>query len=571
MGGRFETLYKLNDNLYKNGASIIVSGGVLLKDRETDNIVAQFKFQSISEYKIKALKISIKAYDVSDKILEGIEEYQYLDLNINNGEYFGSNKAIVMPDNVTRSIEIGKILVVFEGRDNSEICGAELLPLETPQSLESVLDGPGLIEQYQIETSTQGKYIPTAIQDLWLCTCGKVNNTNNCTSCRVSKEKVFNAYNPVLLQEHLKVRLDAEEAERERQERIAEISLQEAEQQKRKRRKQIMRITRVTVVVVILLSIIAFAWTKIINPSIQYSKAESYYEKGDYDNAIVIYKELGEYKDSVQKLASAIDLKDKDEAYSSALSLFNDGQYLDALRLFEKVYEYPDVTYYRGKCYFEIESYKKAIELYEEVGNDSDFKNDAEKEILEGYYYLGLEALRNGEFSVAKEFLDKTEYGNSKEALLIIEKIKQENWIGIYRNEEDDSEWMQIVCSVNDDLTYTYEVYRQSSIWEDYSTNLVVEADGTMILVDEFNDYNEENNGGHWIEESTHQFQEDKSVYEDTGGSKGYGGGYSTIRIDLKQQGDDLVMHTKALTSSFEYGAEEEEEESEYSTAYIRQ
>ena len=252
------------------------------------------------------------------------------------------------------------------------------------------------------------------------------------------------------------------------------------------------------------------------------------------------------------------------------MALFSDGQYRNVIDNLETLEGYPDVIYYEAESYFQLENYEQALSLFKEIENNSTLKNEAEKRIQECYYYIGIEALTEGELTEAKGYLQKTEFSNSKEALDLIEKIEKDNWIGIYRSEDDDSHWMQIVCSVNNDLTYTYEVYRQSSLWEYYSTNVAVESDGTMILIDEFNDFNVENNGGHWIDESTHQFQEDKSVY-DAGGSRGYAGGYSTEKIVLRKQGHDLVMDIKALTSSLEYGAEDEEEELEYSTVYLRQ
>lgn len=298
-------------------------------------------------------------------------------------------------------------------------------------------------------------------------------------------------------------------------------------------------------------------WEKLISPAMQYTKAETYFNEEDYTSASAIYKELGEYKDSPQKLQ-----------FSNTMELYNDGDYWEALKEFEVIQDMPDVTYYVGHCYFEIGNYTDAVAFLEKVENDSKFKKDAVKYILDAYYQLGLEASNEGELSTAKEYLQKVENENAQSILDAIDKIEQEDWLGIYRSKEDDSEWMQIVCSINEDATYTYEVYRQSSLREDYSTEVKAKRDGTMLLIDDFNDYNVENNGGQWIEESTHQFQEDKSVYKDKGGIRAYMDG-SEERIELKKQGENVVLKGKSRTSSFRIGSEEKT--STYSIVYIRQ
>lgn len=113
MDERFRQLYKLQNNLYISGAPIVISAGSLLLDTETGSVVTQFKFHSVSNKIIKAIKISLLAYDILEKDLCGVENYQYLDLHIINGQYFGQNKAIVFPDSITRSFSIKNISVVF--------------------------------------------------------------------------------------------------------------------------------------------------------------------------------------------------------------------------------------------------------------------------------------------------------------------------------------------------------------------------------------------------------------------------------------------------------------------------
>ena len=66
MAERFERLYKSPDNLYISGSPVIISAGSLLKDSQTGSIIVQLKFHSVSENAIKAVKVSLSAFDVLD-------------------------------------------------------------------------------------------------------------------------------------------------------------------------------------------------------------------------------------------------------------------------------------------------------------------------------------------------------------------------------------------------------------------------------------------------------------------------------------------------------------------------
>lgn len=114
MTNRFERLYQLPENQYIKDSPIILAAGALLKDTETGSIIAQLKFQSVSVKLIKAVKVSLVAYDISGAEIQGVSDYQYLELNVINGQEFGGNKAIVLPNSVTRSLAVTSTIVVFD-------------------------------------------------------------------------------------------------------------------------------------------------------------------------------------------------------------------------------------------------------------------------------------------------------------------------------------------------------------------------------------------------------------------------------------------------------------------------
>ena len=57
MDRRFEILYKLDENMYAEHSPVIISGGSLLKDTKTDNIIVQLKFQRTSRLSVQAVQV----------------------------------------------------------------------------------------------------------------------------------------------------------------------------------------------------------------------------------------------------------------------------------------------------------------------------------------------------------------------------------------------------------------------------------------------------------------------------------------------------------------------------------
>lgn len=316
MAERFERLFALPSNLYSLGSPVIISAGALLKDNQTGSVIVQLKFQSVSSILIKALKVGVVAYDVARKELSGAEEYQYLDLCISNGQTFGSNKAIVMPNVVTRSFSISSITVVLaDGTVKDVSMPMTTLPKET--SLQSGLKDAELVKQYKLAVNDEAAYIPQETDDLWMCSCGEWNSDNFCTKCRAKKEDAFSAYDIPTLSTKMASRLATERTQREEQQRLAEVERQRKAEQDRiaaeeeaerqaveaKKIKDAQKRAKLIAIICtpVLVAVLLFAfWINpyIIQPSIKYSEAISLIETEQYEDAYKLFIELGDYKDS---------------------------------------------------------------------------------------------------------------------------------------------------------------------------------------------------------------------------------------------------------------------------------
>lgn len=260
MAERFERLYKLSNDLYTSNSPIIISAGALLKDNSTGNLVVQIKFHSVSEKIIKAVKISISAFDISGSDLQGVTDYQYLDLHIFNGQEFGSNKAILLPSSVTRSFAISDITVIFsDGSQWKSIHPLSLSSLPSLKPLRTEFHNAEIEKQYKIDTNQLAQYIPCESIDLWSCACGEWNRSNHCTKCRLSKTNVFSALDISTLKSNADIRIAKEKEIREKEAEQQRINAEKEAVKKAeydKKRKTIIKYSAIGIAAVITIIIV---------------------------------------------------------------------------------------------------------------------------------------------------------------------------------------------------------------------------------------------------------------------------------------------------------------------------
>ena len=382
MAERYTRLFSLSENLYTTGAPVVIAAGALLKDNQTGKTLAQIKFKSISEKQIKAVKISVSAFDVAGKELEGVAEYQYLDLTATRNSEFGQKQAVPLPDAVTRSFEVKCTDVVFgDGTVWNALTNAKWLPLPTQASITSQLGD--LAAQYQRDTSPKSKFIPLEYEDLWRCSCGEINRNGEymCHSCRNQKEQMLAALDIDALQQR---KLDYEQAQVEQERASAEAAAKKAAADKVKRAKT-MKLAAVAVLVVVL----ALLATELIIPTIRYNKALAVMEAGRYQEAEQLFIALGDFKDSEGKSVECYKAHEESEKrsnYNNAIALMNAGEYEKAISAFSELANYEDSAERIEECKTAIlddkyndavalmdeGKYEEAITAFEELGNYGD-------------------------------------------------------------------------------------------------------------------------------------------------------------------------------------------------------
>ena len=118
MNERFSRFFTCQPNLGVEDTPILIKAGGLLLDNQTQNIIAQFRLQNISDKTITLVKIKITPYDSIDRPLDDAVIHSYLDLNCKFQEEFGSKKAIFMPNPATRAFTVSVLEVAFDDGSN---------------------------------------------------------------------------------------------------------------------------------------------------------------------------------------------------------------------------------------------------------------------------------------------------------------------------------------------------------------------------------------------------------------------------------------------------------------------
>ena len=377
MAERFEKLYTLPSNLYTNGSPIVISAGVLHKDKQTGKIITQLKFQNIYEKAIKALKISLSATDITGEAVVGIENYQYLDLSITPGNIFGADKAIIMPDSNCRAIAISDILVVFNDDTSWSSPGEVFKPLPTPKTLQGEY-GAELAKQYQLSTAVSSVYIPQDLFDCWYCSCGTINKGYACSKCHLDKNTIFSALDLATLTEAMEIRL---EQERLMKEKIAREK-EEAERQELLKNARIKKTASIVLPSIAVIIVFVIILNSVIIPNANYKKAIELKNAEKYEEAIIAFENLDGYRDSNNQIV-ACETALNEIAYNKAAQTFANGKYEEAYTLFNELGMFKDSgeratesAIKAGDTLIGKNKYDEGIEWYKKVGN-SDKANAA--------------------------------------------------------------------------------------------------------------------------------------------------------------------------------------------------
>ena len=169
------------------------------------------------------------------------------------------------------------------------------------------------------------------------------------------------------------------------------------------------------VLIIVLVGIFAgYKYVPGIINDYKYDKALALAEAGNYTEAIVAFKDLGEYADSQEKALEC--------EYNHALKLEEDGKFAEAKLAFENLGDYNDSStraqacaYSEGKDALENKNFKVAAEIFTNLGDYGDSK----EMVKECSYRHALSLIDNKEYKSAIEILTTIrKYSDSKDKIL---------------------------------------------------------------------------------------------------------------------------------------------------------
>lgn len=499
---RYASLYRLSENQYTAGSPVLLEAGALLKDSRTGAVLVQLKMRSVSAKPIRAVMVAVDAFDVSGAPLEGVAEYQYLDLSVPRDEPFGQHQAIVLPDANTRRAAARCTRAVFaDGTSWEAAPAAAWSPLPKSTALEEALS-PELSEQYRRDTAQSAQNLPQQCGGLWNCTCGALNGAEEqvCHRCGLSLDTQLAALDETALREHLAAHKEAKAKKAE------ELCRQEKERQA-----QCWRKMKKTLAVVLpaaaVCAVAAILITTVIVPNQKHKEALALIEAGDYPAAYAILEELGKPEEITQN------------KYDRALELIAAEDYKPAYELLEEIGREDAIEenkYARALVSLDKGEYKVALGLLKDIGRQDEFteqnKRDwaaallSEEKYIDAYRLLteigDEEAITENKQARATELLEQGEYS---EAYVLLQAIGDTETITISKYDralEDIANEDYIAAyTLLDGLMYKDSEEKRESIKPQYHEALLKNADvGSKVFFGRYEQDNDTSNGKEDIE-----------------------------------------------------------------------
>lgn len=208
MSERYSRLFTAKKNLYAPGFPIIIEAGALLKDNDTNSILAQLKLLNITEKTITAVRLWITGTDSFGNQVEK-RDFQLLDLTAKRNERFGQKIPLILENNTVRSFTTQLSEIVFSDGTSEVMPEVELISLGETETLSEHLKNNDLVQQYCIANNGDDCFfVPMETSDLWLCTCGTFNHNKDasCYTCKRERKKVFHSFNIKTLTTELTLR-----------------------------------------------------------------------------------------------------------------------------------------------------------------------------------------------------------------------------------------------------------------------------------------------------------------------------------------------------------------------------
>ena len=237
---------------------VLLHSYALTKNNTNNSIFLQCKFENIADKPIKAMNIAVKCSDVSHQELANVDNFPYLDIDVQPYMLFADKTPVALPDNTTRNVRIIPLKVIFSDDttwENTFERAYELAEYEQ-QPISSLGE---LADQYKRDLhkictdSEKHNYLPANVNRFTVCGCGKVvlPDTQYCASCGVDFSKLFAINNSEILHTEQQ-QYDEEQQKIALQEQQDKLQKETQQLQYRKKLRKIISIISCIVLVIII-------------------------------------------------------------------------------------------------------------------------------------------------------------------------------------------------------------------------------------------------------------------------------------------------------------------------------
>lgn len=237
---------------------VLLHSYALTKNNTNNSIFLQCKFENIADKPIKAMNIAVKCSDVSHQELANVDNFPYLDIDVQPYMLFADKTPVALPNNTTRNVRIIPLKVIFSDDttwENTSERAYELAEYEQ-QPISSLGE---LADQYKRDLhkictdSEKHNYLPANVNGFTVCGCGKVvlPDTQYCASCGVDFSKLFAINNSEILHTEQQ-QYDEEQQKISLQEQQDKLQKETQQLQYRKKLRKIISIISCIVLVIII-------------------------------------------------------------------------------------------------------------------------------------------------------------------------------------------------------------------------------------------------------------------------------------------------------------------------------
>ena len=247
---------------------VLLHSYALTKNNTNNSIFLQCKFENIADKPIKAMNIAVKCSDVSHQELANVDNFPYLDIDVQPYMLFADKTPVALPDNTTRNVRIIPLKVIFSDDttwENTFERAYELAEYEQ-QPISSLGE---LADQYKRDLhkictdSEKHNYLPANVNGFTVCGCGKVvlPDTQYCASCGVDFSKLFAINNSEILHTEQQ-QYDEEQQKIALQEQQDKLQKETQQLQYRKKLRKIISIISCIVLVIIIGTVVGTTYSR---------------------------------------------------------------------------------------------------------------------------------------------------------------------------------------------------------------------------------------------------------------------------------------------------------------------